>query len=96
MMQDQESYKVSIFGEQYTVRTDESPELIAQAATFVDSTMKEIACASKFDTKSIAVLTALRIAHKMIVADQMQVQNEALINFIDQELMKLGFNIQGE
>ena len=90
MMQGSGSYKVSIFGDQYTVKTDESIELIAQAASLVDSTMKEIACASKFDTKSIATLAALKIAHQMIAAKHMHNQNEALISFIDQELTKLG------
>lgn len=93
MMQSQGSYKVSIFGDQYTIKTDESPELIVQAAALVDSAMKEIACASKFDTKSIAVLAALRIAHQAISAEQTCDQNEALINFIDQELMKLGLTV---
>ena len=95
MMQRPGSYKVSIFGDQYTIKTDESSEHIVQAAALVDSTMKEIACASKLDTKSIAVLAALRIAHQMIVrrSNTKQVMKR-LINFIDQELAKLGLNTQ--
>jgi cell division protein ZapA (FtsZ GTPase activity inhibitor) len=96
MIQGSGSYKVSIFGDQYTIKTDESPELIVQAAALVDSTMKEIACASKFDAKSIAVLAALRIAHQVVSAGKIQANNEALISSIDQELMKLGFNIQNK
>ena len=46
MMQGSGSYKVSIFGDQYTLKTDESGDLIVKAAALVDSTMKEIACAS--------------------------------------------------
>jgi Cell division protein ZapA. len=96
MMQGSESYKVSIFGDQYTIKTDESHDLIAKAAALVDSAMKEIACASKFDTKSIAVLAALRIAHQMMLAGQVQANNEALISLIDQELTKLNINTQSE
>lgn len=95
MMQGQGSYKVSIFGDQYTIKTDESSEFIMQAATLVDSTMKEIACSSRFDTKSIAVLAALRIAYQRIAADCTQTQQEALVNYIDQELSKLGFDSKG-
>jgi cell division protein ZapA (FtsZ GTPase activity inhibitor) len=93
MIQDSGSYKISIFGDQYTIKTDESHDLIIQAAALVDSVMKEIACASKFDTKSIAVLAALRIAHQMLSAGQCNAHNnEALMSLIDQELTKLGFN----
>jgi cell division protein ZapA (FtsZ GTPase activity inhibitor) len=92
MIQDSGSYKVSIFGDQYIIKTDESHDLIIQAAALVDSTMKEIACASKFDAKSIAVLAALRIAHQMLSAGQCNTHNnEALMSLIDQELAKLGF-----
>lgn len=96
MIQRSGSYKVSIFGDQYTLKTDESGDLIVKAAALVDSTMKEIACASKLDAKSTAVLAALRIAHQMMSADQYQASNEALINFINQELTKLGLDIRGE
>ena len=92
MIQDKGSYKISIFGDQYIIKTDESPELISQAASLVDSTMKEIACASKLDAKSIAVLTALRIAHEMLIAGKNQAQHEALLTFINHELMKMGLS----
>lgn len=96
MIQRPGSYKVSIFGDQYTIKTDESGDLIVEAAALVDSTMKEIACASKLDAKSIAVLAALRITHQMMSAGQNQASNERLITFIDQELIKLGLNTQAE
>lgn len=93
MIQDSGSCKVSIFGDQYTIKTDESRDLIVQAAALVDSAMKEIACASKFDTKSIAVLAALRIAHQMLSAGQCNIRyTETLVSLIEQELTKLGIN----
>ena len=94
-MQGPGSYKVSIFGDQYTIKTDESNDLVVKAAALVDSTMKEIAHASNLDARSIAVLAALRIAHQMMSAGQNQASNEALIHFIDQELAKLGIAPQG-
>lgn len=90
MMQRSGSYKVSIFGDQYTIKTDEPADLIVQVAALVDSTMKEIACGSNLDSKSIAVLAALRIAHQIIACNTHQSSNDALINMIDQELAKLG------
>ena len=95
MIQGPGSYKVSIFGDQYTIRTDESSDLIVKAASLVDSTMKEIAGVSSLDTKSIAVLAALRIAHHMMSAEEKQANNEALISYIDQELVKLGLAPHG-
>ena len=95
MIQGPGSYKVSIFGDQYTVKTDESGDLIVKAADLVDSTMKEIARASTLDVKSIAVLAALRIAHQMMSSEQNQATHEALIHLIDQELTKLGIPPQG-
>ena len=95
MIQNSGSYKVSIFGDQYTIKTDESNDLVVKAAALVDSTMKEIAHASNLDVRSIAVLAALRIAHQMMVASQNQTGNEALIHLIDQELIKLGIAPQG-
>lgn len=94
MIQGPGSYKVSIFGDQYTIKTDESHDLVVKAAALVDSAMKEIACASNLDARSIAVLAALRIAHQMMSASQNQASNEALIHLIDQELAKLGITPQ--
>lgn len=92
MMQKAGQYKVSIFGENYTIRSDESPDLIVQAADLVDSTMKEIACNTHFDAKSIAVLAALRLAYQVNSCEIQQGKGELLVNFIDQELERLGLD----
>ncbi len=92
MMQKAGQYKVSIFGENYTIRSDESPDLIVQAAGLVDSTMKEIAGNTHFDAKSIAVLAALRLAYQVNSYGEQQDKGEGLINFIDQELERLGLD----
>lgn len=90
MMQKAGQYKVSIFGENYTIRSDESPDLIVQAADLVDSTMKEIANNTHFDAKSIAVLTALRFAHQIHSYGMQQGKGESLVDLIDKELELLG------
>lgn len=93
MMYESVSYKVVIFGDQYTVRTDVPSETVVRAAHLVDSIMKEIARAGTFDTKSIAVLAALRLAHQANFAQSDSDCNrghEELCKFIDLELEKIG------
>ena len=85
------NYKVTIFGDQYSLASDESGESIVQAATIVDTLMKEIAQHSKIaDPKKIAVLAALQIACKAAVleseSDAIKCQERKLIDHINQEL----------
>jgi cell division protein ZapA (FtsZ GTPase activity inhibitor) len=92
MMQKAGQYKVSIFGEHYTVRSDESPDNIVQAAELVDSTMKEISSKAHLDAKSIAILAALRLAYQVQNYSDHKVKEELLVSFIDRELEGLGFD----
>ncbi len=83
-------YTVAIFGESYTLRSDESSERLLDAVSLVDETMKEVARSSTRDVKSIAVLAALRIACQ---ANESRVHVEScreLAVFIDDELTRLG------
>ncbi len=91
MMNGQE-YKVSIYGDLYTLKSDEPGERIVQAATMVDSMMKEMAGGSHVDAKNLAVLTALILANKLLAQKQYAdgTHDEKIINFIDQELCALG------
>lgn len=96
MMYGPESYKVVIFGDQYVIRTDVPNETIVRAAALVDLTMKEIARAGMLDTKSIAVLAALRLAHQVDsaqVASENNRANDELCKFIDLELEKIGIKL---
>jgi len=62
-MSNVKQYKVTIFGDHYSLMSDESEESILKAASMVDSMMKEIADKSKIqDGKKVAVLAALRVA----------------------------------
>lgn len=61
-MNGSKSYKVSIFGEIYSLVSDESEQHISEAANRVDGMMKEVAHATGVqDTKRLAVLVALRL-----------------------------------
>lgn len=94
MMNEKKSYKVQIFEEQYVLSSDESEALVLKAAQIVDTAMKEISHHFAItDTKKIAVLSALRIASKMLHYEQHHDTQEqkmiALKNYIDQEISSL-------
>ncbi|HVX00800.1 MAG TPA: cell division protein ZapA, partial [Candidatus Babeliaceae bacterium] len=56
-------YKLSIFGEAYTIVSDESEEILLKAAKQLDGLMREVSQKSQIaDAKRIAVLAALQIA----------------------------------
>ena len=94
MMNEKKSYKVQIFEEPYVLSSDESEALVLKAAEMVDASMKEIS--HKFainDVKKIAVLTALRIADKLLHCEREHAKDEkrlvALKDYIEQELSLL-------
>ena len=94
MMNEKKSYKVQILEEHYVLSSDESEALVLKAAEMVDASMKEIS--HKFaitDVKKIAVLTALRIADKLLHGEREHAKNEkrigALKDYIEQELSLL-------
>ncbi|MCX5921990.1 MAG: cell division protein ZapA [Candidatus Dependentiae bacterium] len=94
MIKNVKNYKVTIFGDQYSLMSDESEETIVQAAALVDSLMREIAQYSKVsDGKKIAVLTALRIASRVSALESehemIKHHKEKLIDQIDQELFSV-------
>lgn len=87
-------YKVTIFGQEYTLKSDDSVEIVSAVAQLVDMHMHEIATktASK-DTCLIAVLAAIKLAHALHIAQseitsQLYNQN-VLVNKIDQTLHML-------
>lgn len=85
-----QQYKVMIFGDQYSLLSDESQEHMNIAASLVDNLMKEIAGkATSADTKKIAILTALQIASKLLKAET-ALQNDTqkaqqLLEFVQDE-----------
>ena len=54
---------VTIFGQPYTLRTEEDPSYVESLARYVDERMREVADLTRTaDTAKIAVLAALNIA----------------------------------
>ena len=90
-MNEKKSYNVQIFEDHYVLLSDEAESFVLQVAHIVDATMKEISQQSLCtDSKKIAVLSALRIADKLLSFEQKyhteQQKKMALENYIDQEL----------
>ena len=60
-------YRARIFGDTYSIVSDEKETLILEAVKIVDGIMRDIADASQIaDPKKIAVLTALKIAARSL------------------------------
>lgn len=93
-MNEKKSYSVQIFEERYVLLSDEAEFFVIKAAEMVDVVMKEISQQSAItDPKKIAVLSALRIADKLLhferEYDKEQHKKVALENYINQELSLL-------
>ncbi len=94
MKNEKKNYRVQIFGDEYTVISDESENQVIQAATLIDSLMHEIIQNAQLtDPKKIAVLAALRIASKLLDCEQsLETDNNkkvALVEYIEQELLTI-------
>jgi len=72
-MNETKSYKLSIFGDHYTVVSDESEVHLLESAHMVDMIMKDIAQKSRNpDAKKIAVLAALKVASNLLNIERQQ------------------------
>ena len=94
MKNEKKSYRVQIFGDEYTVISDEPENQVIQAATLIDSLMHEIIQNAQLtDPKKIAVLAALRVASKLLDCEQSLATDNnkkvALVEYIEQELLAL-------
>lgn len=84
-------YKVSLFGETYTIVSDETEEHILKCVNHVDSLMRSITDSMNVtDGKKAAVLAALQLASKLQETEshyKLKFQeHEKLIELIDREL----------
>ena len=94
MMNEKKSYKIQIFEEHYVLSSDEPEAFIVKAAEIVDASMKEISRHFAItDAKKIAILSALRIASKLLHCERDHANKEQrmviLKDYIDQELSLL-------
>ncbi len=88
------TYKLLIFGDHYSIVSDEPQAHVAQAAAQVDALMKEISLkASQVDEKRIAVLVALQLASKVLALESSiestHNRHQELIDRIEQECLAL-------
>lgn len=86
-----ESYKFMIFGNEYSLVSDEDKMRVERAAQTVDALMIELAKRSGLtDQKKIAVLAALQLASKVVdlelSIDSFNKQEHALIERVDEFL----------
>jgi cell division protein ZapA len=75
---------VRIFGQEFTIKGEDSPEYVESLAQFVDKKMREVASASSVITShKVAMLTAINIADELFRArkeledNQQQLQEKA-------------------
>lgn len=88
------TYKLLIFGDHYSIVSDESQADIAKAAAYVDALMKEISAkAAHVDEKRIAVLVALQLASKMLALESNKEYTDGchkkLVDRLEQEYLAL-------
>ena len=93
-MNDSKSYKITLFGENYTLVSDESEQHIVEVSQRVDLLMKEIALKlPQAPTEKVAVLVALQLASQLLHAKELstsyELHQEQLVERINQELHRL-------
>ena len=91
MMQEVKRFQISIFGESYTIISDEAENEVLTAVSLVDSLMKETASKSAvIDHKKVAIFVALKLATKMLnlesETNKIKEKGDLLIKMLDQEL----------
>ena len=75
------NYKVTIFGSQYTLVSDQSESLIHKAAEHIDGLMTAIAHEHQStDGQKIAILAAVMCAHELLVLKDHHESNQARVN----------------
>lgn len=94
MMNKNKNCKVHIFGDDYSLITNESEEHVKQAALMVDSLLKEIAGkGSIHQDKKVIVLAALQLASKTLLLQQeladQKSQKERSLALIDTTIASL-------
>lgn len=87
------SYSVIIFGDTYTVASDESEDHVVEAANYVHILMQEYAAkAPHVPVKTVAVFAALKLASMVIghekMLNQVDSKHDALVLFIESQLKR--------
>lgn len=77
---------VKIFGQDFTIKGEDSPEYVEGLAEFVDKKMREVASASSVITShKVAILTAINIADELFrLRKEKEEQDEKTRNKVDE------------
>lgn len=91
---DMKKYKAHIFGETFSLVSDEPEQLVFEAVELVDNSMKEISSRNALlDVRKAAVLSALKIALKLKALEQMveeeRNQSSRILNVLDRQDYRL-------
>ncbi len=94
MMKTVERYTISVFGEQYTIMSDDGPEAVALLAVRADALMRDIAAKTAVrDVKRISILALLKVIHQLqeFESDKQKKDHEGsqLVQYINQQLSSL-------
>ncbi|MBU7007210.1 cell division protein ZapA [Phosphitispora fastidiosa] len=85
-MEDKGRATVQIYGEEYTVKGEASPEYLRMLAAYIDKMMRQVAARQpRLTTARVAVLTALNIADEM---SKLQEDYDTLVKLMDTEKRK--------
>ncbi|HSW76045.1 MAG TPA: cell division protein ZapA [Candidatus Saccharimonadales bacterium] len=91
MSKELKKYKAQIFGESYSIMSDEEDEFVLEVVRRVDGLMKEIATQNKMviDVKKIAVFAALKATEELLTMEEMvkkeQMKSEKIMTLLDEE-----------
>lgn len=91
---DMKKYKAHIFGETFSLVSDEPEQLVFEAVELVDNSMKEVSSRNALlDARKAAVLSALKIALKLKSLEQMleeeRSQSSRILNVLDTQDYRL-------
>lgn len=81
--------KVSIVGEEYTIRSDETPEHTRAVARYVDNAIRQVLTASSvLETQRAAIMAALQITDELFKVQAAQQQLETGIEALSGEVRR--------
>lgn len=93
MKEQTKKYKITIYGETYTLVSDESEASVIKSAQLVDEFMRNVSHnVGIVDTKKIAVLAALRMACMVVEGQEQKARFEREKKQLD-ELVDYGFEL---
>ena len=91
MSKELKKYKAQIFGESYSIVSDEEDEFVLEVVRRVDGLMKEISAQNKMviDAKKIAVFAALKATEELLIMEEMikkeQIKSDKIMTLLSEE-----------